>query len=245
MISEDMLRSAAAEAADMLNRSLPEPEDCTHVFSERFEQKMKKLTRRARHPAVYRTLQTAACVALAMIVGFCSVLTVSAKAREAFFRWVQKTFSSAHVYYAEDQVQDIYETETGGIIIIDEETDRPSVETIHYELNWVPDGYTLASEDFFPDGQMTVFTNAQEQTILFSSDSSGNQTLMLDQENCEVKTVNLGETAATLYLDKNPQNFSTIVWTTEDGGTLLSITGKTGEKELVQMAENILPIQEQ
>ena len=43
MLSEEMLKQAAAELAHALNESLPKPEQCQHQFSERFEAKMRLL----------------------------------------------------------------------------------------------------------------------------------------------------------------------------------------------------------
>ena len=41
MFSEDALKQAADELALAMIESLPEPEQCQHQFSERFEQKMQ------------------------------------------------------------------------------------------------------------------------------------------------------------------------------------------------------------
>ena len=41
MFTEEMLKQAAEKAAEAICESLPEPEQCQHQFSERFEQKMQ------------------------------------------------------------------------------------------------------------------------------------------------------------------------------------------------------------
>ena len=41
MFSEDALKQAADELALAMIESLPEPEQCQHQFSERFEQRMQ------------------------------------------------------------------------------------------------------------------------------------------------------------------------------------------------------------
>ena len=43
MLSEEMLKQAAAELAHAINESLPKTEQCQHQFSERFEAKMRAL----------------------------------------------------------------------------------------------------------------------------------------------------------------------------------------------------------
>ena len=43
MLSEELLKQAAEELAIALNKSLPNPEQCQHQFSEEFERKMQLL----------------------------------------------------------------------------------------------------------------------------------------------------------------------------------------------------------
>lgn len=89
MITDKMLAQAAAELATAINESLPDPKDCTHEFSAEFERKMKRITRRANHPILYRTLRSVASIILVITIGFGSVLAVSAEARAACL-WLGK-----------------------------------------------------------------------------------------------------------------------------------------------------------
>ena len=57
MISDAMLQQAAEELATAINESLPDPKECVFQFSPKFERKMKRLTRRANHPILYRNLR--------------------------------------------------------------------------------------------------------------------------------------------------------------------------------------------
>lgn len=65
MLTEDMLQKAAAEAEKFLLQALAE-EAQPHQFSAKFEKKIKKLTRRARHPVRYQVLRYAAVIVLVM-----------------------------------------------------------------------------------------------------------------------------------------------------------------------------------
>ena len=57
MINDAMLKQAAEELAIAINESLPDPKECVFQFSPKFERKMKRLTRRANHPILYRNLR--------------------------------------------------------------------------------------------------------------------------------------------------------------------------------------------
>ena len=80
---------AAAEADQTLCASLPPASACEHRFSPQFERSMKRVLRRAKHPAVYRYLRRAACFFIALILAGTSWLTIDAKARAVFFDWVR------------------------------------------------------------------------------------------------------------------------------------------------------------
>ena len=50
---EDQLREAAAEANRIIMSNLPEPSECVHEFSPKFERQMARMTKRAETPARY------------------------------------------------------------------------------------------------------------------------------------------------------------------------------------------------
>ena len=79
MITEEMLRIAAAEADQAIRDSLPHPADCDHQFSPRFERKMKRVIRRGRHPVAYKFLHRAACLLVVVTLVGASWLTVDAE----------------------------------------------------------------------------------------------------------------------------------------------------------------------
>ena len=43
MLSDEVLRQVAEKCADAIIASLPNPEECNHKFSKRFEEKMQAL----------------------------------------------------------------------------------------------------------------------------------------------------------------------------------------------------------
>lgn len=104
MINDEMLKQAAAELATAMNESLPDPEECVHQFSPEFEKKIKKLTRRANHPIIYRSFRSVASVLLVIIIGFCFVSAASAEARATVFGWVKEQYQSLYEYFFEGEI---------------------------------------------------------------------------------------------------------------------------------------------
>lgn len=54
MITDEMIKKAAEEAAIMINTDLPEPCKCNHQFSTKFENRMKRLIYKTKYPGFYR-----------------------------------------------------------------------------------------------------------------------------------------------------------------------------------------------
>lgn len=125
MITEEMLRIAAAEADQAIRDSLPHPADCDHQFSPRFERKMKRVIRRGRHPVAYKFLHRAACLLVVVTLVGASWLTVDAEARGAFFAWVRQQYENFVEYRFEG-------------LAPDEEM------TTNFAPTWLPEGYEEA-----------------------------------------------------------------------------------------------------
>lgn len=71
MITDEMLREAAEKSSKVYVRYLEQgynPE-FQYDFSENFERKIKKLSRKANHPFLYRSLQRIAAILLAISLG--------------------------------------------------------------------------------------------------------------------------------------------------------------------------------
>ena len=91
MISEEMLKKAAAEADQAIRDSLPAPAECEHEFSPSFQRKMRRTFRKAKHPKLPKY---AACFVLAVALASGTWLTVDVEARAAFFAWVREQYEA-------------------------------------------------------------------------------------------------------------------------------------------------------
>lgn len=221
MISDEMLEKAAAEAASIINNSLPNPNLCSHQFSNSFERKIKRLTRKANHPVLYRTLRNIACIALMLLIGFGSILTVSAEARELVFGWVKQQYESFYEYFFEGEPS--------------------SSETAKYSPGWLPDEYDLATTYEITGGEAYIYTNEQGTIIQFSYSSSLKETaLFLETVEYELHTVKVNDNLAEVYIASDDTETNAIIWIDSTQDILFYISAPLNQDELIKMAESIV-----
>ena len=84
MISEEMIKNAAAEADQAIRDSLPAPAKCEHKFSPLFQRKMCRSFRMVKHPVIYKLPRYAACFVLAAALASGTWMTANAESRTAF-----------------------------------------------------------------------------------------------------------------------------------------------------------------
>lgn len=145
---EDQLREAAAEANRIIMSNLPEPEECVHEFSPRFERNIKRMTRRAETPIRYH-LQWAACVVL-MLASLVGTYVVAATDVGAQFRgWVKEQYETwVHQFFESDN------------------TEAPT-QDFEYRPTWLPEGYQEYSVHTQPSGIMIIYKNDDGMSIRF------------------------------------------------------------------------------
>ncbi len=226
-LSEDRLRQAVCEAGDLLDASLPEPDQCQHTFSPAFEKKMKKVLRRHRRLPIYRGLQRAACLFLAFLVGGVVLLSTNAQAREIVFGWVCEQIEGAQRYFHQ-----------GGI--------ASTSEIVHYQID-VPDGYWLDEKIQQNTFVNEHYTNENGLYVDFfyqyEIDSSHGEVFIVDKET-DTRSVEVNDNTATLYLSHDPNSSNTIIWEDQETGALIEVTAFMAQDDLIALAETVMPKEE-
>lgn len=226
MITDEMLKIAAAEADESICSSLPMPEECMHRFSPEFERKMKRVIRKGRHPAAYKFLQKAACFFLAVMLAGTTWLTVDAEARSAFVSWVKETIDTYVVYRF-----------TG-------EPNPDSVSKIVCEPEWIPEGYEKSKQQTNGSTSIFLYDNADMQRITFIYSSGADATALFVSSDYEsVTDTQVGDVHADYYQAADPDNTNALVWLSENGDTVFCITAPLPESTLVQIAESVKAVE--
>lgn len=224
MITDEMLRIAAAEADQAICDSLPRPENCDHQFSPRFERKMKRVIRRGRHPVAYKYLRRPACFLVAVTLVGASWLTVDAEARGAFFAWVRQQYENFVEYRFEGPAPD----------------DKM---TTDFAPTWLPEGFEETKAQSAGGTSFRTYSNSNGQAIHFMYSPGADATsLFVVSDQMTMEKVSVGTQEAEFYLDDDPQNANVLVWQSEDGDILLCISAPLPRDEMVKIAESITEI---
>lgn len=222
-ITEEMMAEAAAEMNDAMLSSLPDPDDCHHEFSTKFEHKMKRVIYRADHPVQFRVMQRVASIVLIIFLGFATILAVSPTVRAAVFGWIREQYESFIAYYLEDNVSE-NEGPTAYYI-----SDLP-VEYIEIEISDDPDNYTAIYAD--NNGHFLYFCYSS------TPDSSA---FFLGEEGYSVEEILVRNHPADFYLSENPAQGNSIIWHDQNSNIIFFISGMMEKAELVDLAESVLP----
>lgn len=223
---EARLRQAVCEAGDLLDASLPPADQCDHLFSPAFEQKMEKFLRRRKRLSVYRGLQRAACLFLACLLSGAVLLSTNAQAREALFGWVREQVESAQRYFFQGE----------GI---------PTSSIVHYQID-VPEGYWLSDQMqgesyfyFFYVGEDGLYLDFLYQ---YNTVNSTAETYVTDTDATMIETEVQGN-PADLYISNDPNASNTIIWMDKKTGALIEVTAFLPQEELMALAESVSPVE--
>ena len=218
MITDAMLREAAAEAERFMLAHLPEVQE-PHVFSKRFERKMQKLISRMKHPIRYQVKRYVAAILIAVILLFGTIFAVSPEVRATVIGWVRSTFLEFFQYSNDD-------------------TSKPVI--AEYELTIIPEGYRQLNIIDKEDGKTYLYVNSDGSFLDFTyAYAIGANDLYADTEDYVQHSTTINGLNADMYLSKVEDETSLIVWQDPLENILFSISLKADKTELIKLAESV------
>lgn len=219
MVSEEMLKKAAAEADQTITESLPSPAECIHEFSPEFQKKMRRIFRKARHPVIYSLPRYAACFAFMAALASGAWLTVDAEARAEFFAWVREQHETFIEYRFVGE-------------------NKNAKNTVQYGLTWLPEGFALQNEQHFDGGSHLTYTDNSGRRIVFSYlQGDDAASLFIIPDDTEVRTVPLGDIQADFYQANEETSSNILVWSSEE--LVFYIMTDLSEDTVIQIANGV------
>lgn len=221
MISEEMLKKAAAEADQAIRDSLPAPEECEHEFSPSFQKRMHRIFRSTKHPVIYRFPKYAACFVLTVILVSSTLLIFNTEVRAAFFTWVREQ----------------YETFVEYRFIGDAQKENVAIK---YVLTWLPEGYLKAEDHTLAGSSITTYKDGSGQIIQFLYSQGGDATsLFVASSHSKITTVKLENIVADFYEAEDESTSNALTWMSDDGEFMFCITAYESKDVLIKMAESV------
>lgn len=226
MITDDMLRTAAARSCEIyVERCVSGYDDAIqHMFSPQFENKIRKLKKKADHLVFYRAMHCVASILLAILIGASAWLAVDVEARAAVFGWIKEVYKDFFVYRYEDK------------------SENPITES-DYRPSWLPDGYTEFFIDDTTELILIAYANEAGEMLKFNYVQNPNETRWnVDLTQMEIASVQVNGNAADLLISTSPDIANCILWSTPDN-TAFYISAFLDEDDLARIAESVEKIE--
>jgi len=227
MLTDAILKEATAEAERFLLSIVPEGGE-SHVFSKRFEQKMRNVTRRANHPIRYQMMRSAAAAVLVIAMLFGAVMAVSPEARAAVVGWIKEALG-AYMHYSSDKTN----------------PEDTNIDPVKYEYHFsvIPEGYMELMVEDIPGGKMYLYMsdlgNILQFTYTYDKSSSD---LFVKTEDCEHHSDFVNTLPADIYIVQKENENSAIIWQDQRNGVLFEIYARMNQAELIALAETVTKI---
>ncbi len=224
MITDEMIAEAVAKYNDALVQYWQNVEMEEHEFSSKFERKMRRLIWKVKYPYMHKALKSAACILIAFLISFASVMTFDVEARAAFTRWIREVYEDSIVY------------EFFG--------EKSETASLDYRVTWVPEGYELVDE-FVADTQYGA---------KYRKDNSGKNVFVVewnlmdyndriyfisDESEYRHIDVEIGGGKGDFYESLEEDNSSVLIWFSEDETIVFNINSFLPWSDMKDIAESI------
>ena len=221
MITDAMLRAAAAELDEAMLVQLVDDDECDHVFSKRFCRKMDKVIYRANHPFLTVARRVAAAILLLLFIGG-SVLMFSPNAKAAFVNWIRKVHSTSNDYYPPEGV-------------------TPAESQYTYEPGWIPEDYTLWIYDELENATSWIYSdNEKLLTIsIYRKTTVGAGKVAVITGEHTYQQVTVTGLPADLYISNIPGESSSLVWTNEES-VLFVVKAHLEPEIMIKIGESLI-----
>lgn len=222
--SDQDLVLASGNVRESLLSVLPSPSDCSHIFSESFEETMTPVLKKSSKAQKKRSfLRSIAAVFLALLIGTSMLLAFSPKTRASLAQWIREIYQNRIIYhYTGDQI------------------DTPITGC---EIGWVPEDFS--NPEIYQDESMFSAMYFSERRVAlvidyyYMFDGTALDIQFDDAANIKEEPVSVNGLPGTLYLCSDGSESSTLVWHDNENRIEYTINGFLEESEFLRIAESI------
>lgn len=221
MLTDAILKEATGAVVEFRLSAIAD-EGEPHIFSDRFERKMKKLIHRAEHPMQYRVLRVAAAIVLAITTLFGGVIAASPEVRAEVVEWLKSTFAGG-IRYVTDS----------------ENSSETALPPYDYRLSAVPEGYEEYSVLDSTSSKHYTYINGEGQALKFAYKypmGAGGVDIYGNYEYC---TGFVNGVPAELYISPDGSEASVIVWHDPETEAILWLKAWENAEILIEIAQTV------
>ncbi len=216
MISDEAIYKAAQEYEQAYLASLPDDGACEHLFSPKFQRKMRPLLRKP--AAGLRVL--AACLLLVATLGVSLLFVSGPQVQASDLGWISYAQRSGSFLYTFRGV--------------------PSDSETVYSLGWVPDGYRFFGRYKSAHSTSAIYLGPDGYSLTFKSYFSAFDGVIDIGRDIEPVPVTVLGQPASLYPAATDEGSTLLVWANPDNNVLFMLKGWCSTPELLQMAEQVV-----
>lgn len=227
MVTDVMLKNAAAEAEQAFLTAVTDLDMPAHEFSKPFERKIKSLIRKAKHPVPHQTLRYAAVIVLVLATLFATVVAVSPDVRAGVAGWFRSSFNGIYAHYDNMDVTGI--------------PDAAAEMEYDYFLPEIPQQYTLLYETEKYLGRSYIYLHVESGNLLqFSYGyATGSGSSFIDLDGYTHESVRIGALEGDLYTTTVEGESNALIWVSKHGGVLFELIGGLDGEQLIALAESV------
>ena len=219
-----ILKLAFDEYSKQYGETLPSDDELAHLtFSEKFEQKMRRIIKAEKNRYYYLVNTLAkriACFVLAIILSFTTVTFSVDALREPFVEFVVEVYEKfTSLFFSKDT------------------TNQSSEKNFVFEPiepTYIPEGYKLESREQTAFSLLCVYINKNGEKLYYRQKIGDSIEININTEKVDYQNIDINKIQAIYYYNKN---VPTITFNTK--GQTYSILGNTTKHELIKIAESI------
>lgn len=220
-VDDDFLYAHTNRAEDFMLEQIPKESELFHIFSKKFNHKMKALLKYEKRTPFMRRFVRYSKTAIATILitislTFAATMSVEAY-RVRFFEIV------THIWEQLTSIT-ISSNENAGSDIL-----------VAYEPTYLPDGYLASDRTSDKYEQTIIYTNSASDNIYFSQYLLTQGEAIIDTEGIESETIEIDGQSVTCIENKGVIQ---VYW--NDSRHSFYIMGSMDKTELVRMAQSII-----
>lgn len=228
-LTDELLTRALWDVQEQRLLELPEEKDLHHVFSNRFERKMKKMLHMEKRSPFQRKLnmysKRAAVFILVLVLATVTTVMSASALRTQFFQMISNLYQKySEIYFQPVQSQ--------------VSVSQPFVK---YAMNYIPKGYSLVNS--FSDEDLKInslqFENSSKNRIGLNQENIATANFDVNTEGVKLEDIQINGNKAYYYENKG---MHTIIWHNNEYAFLLSadVTPSLDKNEIIKIAESVV-----